>query len=152
MKWSDKSSEDAHAHVESAVFMNMCMVCDGDRVLALDKVSSNYSGTTFPGGHVEPGESFEASVIREVYEETGLTIRNPQFRGIYHWYRDGIHQIGLMYKAAEFEGTLKSSEEGNVYWISREAYEKKNLARGMRDVLCMMDNENITEFFEGMNP
>lgn len=48
---------------EEVIFMNMCMVYDGaGNVLALDKVSSNYSGTTFPGGHVEPGETFTESI------------------------------------------------------------------------------------------
>ncbi len=40
--------------IEKVVFMNMCMISDNKgNVLALDKVDKNYSGTTFPGGHVE---------------------------------------------------------------------------------------------------
>lgn len=132
---------------EPTVFMNMCMVCDGELVLALDKVGKHYAGTTFPGGHVEAGETFAEAVIREVYEETGLTIRSPQLRGIYHWYRDGAHQIGLLYRTDEFEGTLRSSEEGRVYWISRAEYEKRALAPGMQQVLSLMDSETLTECF-----
>ncbi|MCD8120366.1 MAG: NUDIX domain-containing protein [Lachnospiraceae bacterium] len=133
---------------ESAVFMNMCMLCNGDLVLALDKTGSTYNGTTFPGGHVEAGETFSAAVIREMKEETGLIIHHPVLKGIYHWYRDGMHNIGLMYRAESFEGDLKSSEEGRVYWISREEYAKKELAAGMPRVLQIMDDENITECFE----
>ncbi len=132
---------------DTVIFMNMCMVCDEDKVLALDKTGSNYSGTTFPGGHVEPGETFAASVIREVREETGLTIKAPVLRGIYHWYRDGIHNVGLLYRTSTFEGVLKSSEEGEVYWISRAEYEKKELAAGMNQVLQIMDNDAFTECF-----
>lgn len=94
--------------------MNMCMLCDGDMVLALDKTGSNYSGTTFPGGHVEAGETFSEAVIREMQEETGLTIKQPILKGIYHWYRDGLHNVGLLYRADSYEGELKSSEEGQV--------------------------------------
>ncbi|MCD8232219.1 MAG: NUDIX domain-containing protein [Clostridiales bacterium] len=99
---------------EKAIFMNMCMLCDGDMVLALDKTGSNYSGTTFPGGHVEAGETFSEAVIREMQEETGLTIKQPILKGIYHWYRDGLHNVGLLYRADSYEGELKSSEEGQV--------------------------------------
>ena len=133
--------------MEKIVFMNMCMLCDGDKVLALDKVGKNYSGTTFPGGHVEPGETFAASVIREIKEETGLDIEKPVLRGIYHWYRDGIHNVGLLYRTDKFSGQLKSSEEGQVYWISRREYEKKELAVGMPRVLKLMDCDEFTECF-----
>lgn len=80
-------------------------------------------------------------------EETGLLICNPMLWEIYHWYRDGVHQIGLIYRTLEFSGKLKSSEEGNVYWISRAEYEKKELAVGMPCVLQIMDSDNLTECF-----
>ena len=38
-----------------------------------------WSGYAFPGGHIEEGESLVESVIREIYEETGLTITNPNW-------------------------------------------------------------------------
>ncbi len=132
---------------EKIVFMNMCMLCDGDRILALDKVGKHYRGTTFPGGHVEAGETFAAAMIREMWEETGYTIEHPVLRGIYHWYRDGVHNVGLLYRATEFRGNLQSSEEGRVYWISREEYEKKPLAVGMQQVLRIMYDDNFTECF-----
>ena len=49
------------AGIEKVIFMNMCMVYDKEgNVVALDKVGKNYSGTTFPGGHVE---LLQASVV-----------------------------------------------------------------------------------------
>ncbi|MCD8082595.1 MAG: NUDIX domain-containing protein [Clostridiales bacterium] len=137
---------------EKVIFMNMCMLCDGDMILALDKTGSSYNGTTFPGGHVEAGETFSEAVVREMKEETGLTIRHPVLKGIYHWYRDGLHNVGLLYRADIYEGELKSSEEGQVYWISREEYEKKELAAGMPRVLQIMDDDNLTECFEELQP
>ena len=113
--------------IEKVVFMNMCMISDNKgNVLALDKVGKNYSGTTFPGGHVEAGETFIESVIREVFEETGLTIKNPKLMGIYHWISGDVRNVGFLYRTDEFEGKLISSDEGRVYWISEKDYLKKS--------------------------
>ena len=88
------TEETSEKRLEKVRFMNMCMIQDGrGNVLALDKVNDSYTGTTFPGGHVEPGELFFQSMIREVWEETGLTIENPEFRGLYHWHKDGVHHV-----------------------------------------------------------
>ncbi len=132
---------------EKVIFMNMCMICCGNEVLALDKVNNPYTGTTFPGGHVEPGETFHDAVVREIQEETGLLIKNPMLKGIYHWYRDGFHNVGYLYRADQFEGELRSSEEGRVYWISREEYAAKELAVGMQQVLKIMDSDEFSECF-----
>lgn len=117
--------------IEKVVFMNMCMISDNKgNVLALDKVGKNYSGTTFPGGHVEAGETFMESVIREVFEETGLTIKNPKLMGIYHWISGDVRNVGFLYRTDEFEGKLISSDEGRVYWISEKDYPKKIFSSG----------------------
>ena len=118
---------------------------DKGNILALDKVGKSYSGTTFPGGHVEPGETFTDSVIREVYEETGLRIKNPVLKGVYHWIVDGVRNVGFIYKTNEYEGELVSSDEGRVYWISEDEYIKKTLAPGMEQVLQIMHSYNPLE-------
>ncbi len=62
---------------EMVELTNMCVIEDSDgNVLAIDKVTGSYIGTTFPGGHIEKGEIFQHSMIREIKEETGLTIKN----------------------------------------------------------------------------
>ena len=133
---------------EKVCLMNMCVIMDGNNnVVALDKVSRSYSGTTFPGGHIEKGESFEGAMIREIREETGLTIRNPELLGLYHWNENDIHNVGLIYTASDFEGDLVSSEEGKVYWIPLEELKKKELARGSEYIVQMLEDRTINECF-----
>ena len=50
---------------ENVEFTNLCMVRDGGRVLVMDRKKEDWPGITFPGGHVEVGESFTEAVIRE---------------------------------------------------------------------------------------
>ena len=84
------------ARTEKVIMTNMCMVFSENRVLVQDKRDDDYSGITFPGGHVERGESFTNAVIREVWEETGLKISEPKLCGIKDWMKDeeqNIHKI-----------------------------------------------------------
>ena len=86
---------------------NLCVICDGSRVLVQDKIGC---GVVFPGGHVEPGESMLASVIREMREETGLLIEHPVLCGIKDWMReDGTRFIVALYRADRFTGELNTS-------------------------------------------
>ena len=131
---------------EIVCFTNMCMIEDDrGKVLALDKVNDSYTGTTFPGGHVEKEEPFQMAVIREVREETGLEIRNPVLCGVYHWYRSGIHNVIFLYRAREFTGSLGSSEEGQVYWISLEKFLERELAPGMEHVVELLKSPRLQE-------
>ena len=70
------------SRVERTVLTNMCMVTDGSRVLVQQRSDPKWPGIVFPGGHVEPGESFVDSTVREVYDETGLTVSNLRGRGL----------------------------------------------------------------------
>lgn len=132
--------------MEQAILTNMCMVCDGDRILVEDKVTGGYTGIVFPGGHVEKGEPLVSAIIREVWEETGLTVRHPRLCGIYNWMReDGIRYFVFIYRAEQWSGTLQSSAEGNVFWTTREEFLQMHLAAGMREVLLLCDRDDLSE-------
>lgn len=136
------------SRTEIVTITNMCMICDGDKVLVQNKVNCDWAGTAFPGGHVEKGESFTDAVIREVLEETGLKISSPQLCGVKDWSNeDGSRYMVLLYKTNKFEGNLTSSEEGEVYWLSLEEMARLRLADGMDKMLTVFLNEDISELF-----
>lgn len=80
---------------ERCELTNLCMITDAEnRILVQDRTDPSWPGICFPGGHVEPGESFVASVIREVQEETGLTIQDPILCGVKQFPReDGARYV-----------------------------------------------------------
>ncbi|MCL2057818.1 MAG: NUDIX domain-containing protein [Oscillospiraceae bacterium] len=74
------------------------MICDNtNRVLVQDKVHSRWSGITFPGGHIDDGESIYESIIREVREETGLTVSNLKSAGMIHMYNRKAKKDGSFF-------------------------------------------------------
>ena len=126
----------------------MCMVYDDSKVLVQAKIDDDYEGITFPGGHVEKGESFTDAVIREVFEETGLKISAPQLCGIKDWTNDdGSRYMVLLYKTNKYEGELISSDEGEVYWIKLDEMKSKHLAEGMNKMLDVFLNNDVSEYF-----
>ena len=103
---------------------------------------------TFPGGHVEKGEPFTDAVIREVFEETGLTVRSPRLCGVKDWTRDdGTRYMVLLYKTDKFSGELKSSEEGEVYWVHKDDFLGLKLASTMEEYFEVFRNDDLSEFF-----
>ena len=137
------------AREEKAVFTNMCMISDDHgNILVQDRRNPNWPGITFPGGHVEHGESFCGSVIREVQEETGLVIENPVLCGVKQFQtRDDARYVVLFYKANRFSGTLTSSDEGPVFWIPRKDLETYPLADDFLDMVRVFETETLSEFY-----
>jgi 8-oxo-dGTP diphosphatase len=73
------------------------------------------------GGKFEPGETPEECVIREVYEESGLNIRNPKLYGLLMFPRfKGNDWYVFVFTANDFTGELIDSPEGKLEWISDE--------------------------------
>ena len=105
------------AEAKPVVLTNMCMIRDGEKVLVQIRNDKRWGGAVFPGGHIEDGESITDSVIREVFEETGLTLLSPMLCGVKNFYNgDGDRYIVFLFKADKFTGTLRSSSEGEVLW------------------------------------
>ena len=135
------------------ILCNLCMVEDleNGKVVLQYRSPERYkkwSGYAFPGGHIEEGESLAESVIREVYEETGLTIAAPKLVAVKDWEPDeGGRYIVFCYKATEFTGQLRSSEEGEVSWVEKDQLEKLDLSYDMLPLLEVMEDPDLSEYY-----
>lgn len=100
------------------------------------------------GGKFEPGESPEMCAIREVYEESGLTIRNPELRGILTFpdFCSGEDWYAFVFVARIFSGALIDSTEGVLQWIGDERLLDLPLWEGDRIFLPWLEQER---FFSG---
>lgn len=133
---------------EKVILTNMCMVYDGNKVLVQNRAKGSWTGLTFPGGHVERNESFTDAVIREVKEETGLTISAPQICGIKQWPEsESVRYIVLFYKTDKFKGKIISSDEGEVFWMDLDDFKDAELARDMKGMLEVFLDDEKSEFF-----
>ncbi len=135
------------ARKETVVLTNMCMVYDNQgNILVQDRLDPDWPGVTFPGGHVEPGESFTKAVIREVWEETGLTIEHPRLCGLKQFpEEDGTRYIVMLYKTNQFSGELRSSREGNVFWIKRDELENYPLPVSFDQLIHVFEDDSLGE-------
>jgi len=95
------------------------------------------------GGKLEPGETPEECVIREVKEESGLEIKNPRLNGFItfpafskfeDWYV-------FLFTADEFTGTLIESPEGSLEWIEDEHISTLHLWEGDKIFLKWLAND-----------
>jgi 8-oxo-dGTP diphosphatase len=80
------------------------------------------------GGKFEAGETPEECVIREVYEESGLSILNPKLCGLLMFPQfKGNDWYVFVFTATDFSGELIDSPEGKLDWIPEESVLDFNL-------------------------
>lgn len=143
----------AKHELELVEFTNMCMVHDLDtnRVLVQVREKGDWDGISFPGGHIEKGEAFVPSVIREVEEETGLKISHVKLCGTKNWYdfQKQKRYVVLFFKTTSFTGKLlPCSHEGKNCWMKIEEIYQLTTAPDFLEMLDIFSGKSdCCEFF-----
>ena len=137
------------ARKEGVVLTNMCLLFNNKgEILVQDRLSKDWPGITFPGGHLEKDESIYESMIREFKEETGLTLAKLKYCGILHWTPlSGVRYITFCFTANAYEGEIKDSKEGHVFWLKIEDLKKENLSYDLEEILPVFFNDEIGEYY-----
>ncbi len=108
--------------MEKSNLTTLCYVEQDGKYLMLHRIKKerdvNKDKWIGIGGHFEPGESPEECLLREVKEETGLTLTGYSFRGIITFSAAGWPvEYMCLYTADSFEGTLTECNEGTTNFL-----------------------------------
>ncbi|MBQ8639732.1 MAG: 8-oxo-dGTP diphosphatase [Lachnospiraceae bacterium] len=134
------------SRTETVELTVLCLLRKDDRYLLQDRIKKDWRGYTLPGGHVEPGESIVDAVVREMQEETGLTVSNPRLCGVKQFPIEGGRYLVFLFLADQFSGELISSEEGQMHWVQKDRLSEVNLVDDFHELLEVMLDEKLSEF------
>jgi 8-oxo-dGTP diphosphatase len=128
----------------------LCYIEKDDAYLMLHRVKKendlNHDKWVGVGGKFERDETPEECLLREVKEETGLTLTSYRFRGIVtflsdEWEGEYMH----LYTATEYTGEMTECNEGNLEWVPKVEIEKLHIWEGDKIFFRLLD-ENLPFF------
>lgn len=102
----------------------LCYIEKDDSYLMLHRVKKqvdiNKDKWIGVGGHFEAGESPEECLLREVYEETGLTLTSWSLRGVITFSTDTYDtEYMFLYTADGYTGVIRECDEGTLEWVEK---------------------------------
>lgn len=126
----------------------------------LPKATNPWCGLTFPGGHVEAEESITSSTVREIREETGLTLSNLRMCGVVEWevpeepkntvWQDNIPNskyIVFMFRTSTYAGDLKSSAKGQMEWMTLDEMRQSGFAPHMNEYIRVLLDDDVPQAY-----
>lgn len=128
----------------------LCYIEQDESYLMLHRVSKdndvNKDKWIGVGGHFEDNESPEECLLREVYEETGLTLSSYSFRGLITFVSDEWPtEYMCLFTADGFMGELKDCDEGRLEWVPKNNISLLNIWEGDKWFLRLLDERR--DFF-----
>jgi len=131
------------------ILTTMVMVRDpsSNRAVVINRTGS-WPGLSFPGGHLEPGESIAECAVREVFEETGLHVSALVPCGLIHWQHRDKHDryLAFLYRTEIFTGELSAhSPEGDISWMPLPELLSRPSTNGFRKYLPLFLDDTFRE-------
>ncbi len=127
--------------ISKTILTNMCMLYDGKgHYLVQKRLKKDWPGLNFPGGHVERYESLEASVVREMKEETGLDVFELEQCGVFEWNvpEENLRHVAILYRSCHYQGQLVSSAEGPMFWLTKEEMSSETQSQDFDRLFALM--------------
>jgi 8-oxo-dGTP diphosphatase len=132
----------------------LCFILNGNDVLLMKRAAhrsifpNRYNGV---GGHIERYEDPLSSIIREIKEETDLTVDNVQLRSVHNIDANGENGI-VMFVFTAISASRKfkdTTEEGTLHWIPRNKLLELDLVDDLPELLprILKMDENAAPFF-----
>lgn len=124
----------------------LCYIETDDMYLMLHRVKKkndlNHDKWVGVGGKFEGEETPEECLLREVWEETGLTLTKYRFRGIVtflsdEWEGEYMH----LYTATEYTGELTDCNEGTLEWVPKSEIHKLPMWEGDKVFFDLLDED-----------
>ncbi len=124
----------------------LCYICRGNEYLMLHRVKKendiNRDKWIGVGGKFERDESPDECLLREVREETGLTLTSWKYRGIVTFVNTRCESEYMhLFTADGYEGTLKQCDEGVLEWIDRRRLYDLTLWEGDKIFLRLLETD-----------
>jgi 8-oxo-dGTP diphosphatase len=120
---------------------------DGE-ILVGKRTGSHAQYYSIPGGHLELGETFEEAAVKEVKEETSLTIIDPKVfcvtNNIETFNKEGKHYISVSLLVNKFEGEPKALEPEKCrewFWIDPKELPEPHFDASRLSVKCFLENK-----------
>ena len=124
----------------------LCYIEKNDKYLMLHRVKKKNDQSQDKwlgvGGHFEEGESPEECVLREVTEETGLTLTEYRYRGLVTFVSDMWEDEYMhLFTATGYEGQMTECDEGELVWIPKDEVYNLNLWEGDKIFFRLLEED-----------
>lgn len=133
------------------ILSTLCYIEQKDKYLMLHRVKKendiNHDKWIGVGGKFKENETPEECLLREVKEETGLTLTEYRYRGLLTFiYEDMEAEYIYLFTATEYTGELAECDEGNLEWVDKAKVDSLPIWEGDKVFFELLNDEKV-QFF-----